>query len=126
MFDERDRIGSEIKFRSCGKSARIGDKVLICAGLVDKGHMWKLLEAEVVETSISACKVRYTDYKPYGHKDPFFYEWVAKDVIVDVVYSCNPVVNEAVEAAKFLWETYRHKDCFSGKAILEKWPWLKE
>lgn len=125
MFEERDRMGSKIKFEPCNTPARDGDTVLVCAGLVNKGHMWILLEAEVLEVSTNAYLVRYTDYSAFGSSE-LFVEWISKGVVVDVISADKPFLDDAVEAAKFLWETYRHKDCFSGKAIIEKWPWLEE
>lgn len=68
----------------CSQVPKIGDTVLIAAGLVNKGHLWIRLEAKVLKCANTSYYVEYTDYKYYIQKEPVR-EWVHQNVITDVI-----------------------------------------
>ncbi len=91
IYKYRDKLDSEfarLAAEPCSKVPQVGDRVLIAAGLVGKGHLWIRLEAVVLECADTAYYVKYKKYKLYRDTDTHE-EWVHQAVITDVLGENN-------------------------------------
>ena len=59
----------------------VGDKVLMVAGLIGRGHIWERIEGECVEVATNSAKVKFQ--KSYDKEDQFV--WVPAAAIADVI-----------------------------------------
>ena len=84
---DRRRRQTEAEFEKlacepCLKEAKEGDKVLVAAGVMGRGHHWMRLEAEVLRVADTAYYVRYVKYTNY--KGEVVEEWVHRFAVTDV------------------------------------------
>ena len=68
----------------CLKSAGVGDRVLVSAGVVGRGMDWARLECVVLEVADTAYKVEFLTYKAFESKDNEV-DWVHRFAVTDVL-----------------------------------------
>ena len=68
----------------CLKQPRVGDRVIVAAGLLGRGHLWVRLEAVVLEVASSAYRVRFSGRAYNGKEEE---DWVVHGLITDVIPS---------------------------------------
>ena len=68
----------------CAKSAEVGDRVLVSAGVVGRGVDWARLECVVREVADTAYKVEFLTYKKFG-TNANDVDWVHRFAVTDVL-----------------------------------------
>lgn len=84
MNNFHDKLDNEYKRlkQDAPRMVKVGDKVLVAAGLIGRGHPWVRTQAEVIEIAQSSVKVRG---KESYSLDPWE-EWIDPSLITDVIY----------------------------------------
>jgi len=65
------------------RAVKVGDKVLIAAGLIGRGHAWVRVEGEVLEVGQASIKVRGKQ----SYSDETWEEWIDPALITDIIKS---------------------------------------
>jgi hypothetical protein len=73
----------KLRAEPCLKFPKVGDRVIVAAGLLGMGHEWIRREAIVLECGDTNYKVQFTDYFLPGNK--MVIEWIAGILITDVL-----------------------------------------
>lgn len=81
MKQEFDRRAAD-----CPEMPIPGDKIVLHAGLLQRGHMWERLEGECVAVAVNSVYVRFK--KSYDER--MSEEWVHPAVITDILKSSVP------------------------------------
>jgi hypothetical protein len=87
MFKRADENRAEMKREferraaDCPETPIPGDKVVLHAGLLNRGHMWERIEGECIAVAENSVKVRYK--KSYDKE--MNEEWVHPALITDIL-----------------------------------------
>lgn len=91
--DYADRMRDEfckLAIEPCTAIPKVGDRVLVAAGLLGMGHLWVREECEVLACGDTSYKVRFLNYKPVFEPVGSKTEWVHQALITDAV-GANPM-----------------------------------
>lgn len=62
----------------------LGDRVVVAAGLIGRGHRWVRKEAKVVEVGDTSVRVRFSEARWNGEPDE---EWLHPSLVIDILPS---------------------------------------
>jgi hypothetical protein len=80
--DDHKKMDNEIKRLMAEppkETPKIGDRVIVAVGLLNRGHLWIREEAKVIEVAEHSVKIECQQYK---HSDPW-QEWIHPALITD-------------------------------------------
>ena len=85
--DHRDNMAAEFHKLAVEPSAtrpKVGDHVLVAAGLLNRGHLWIRYECEVICEADTSFKIRCCDSAYHG-LERNWEQWVHQALITDVL-----------------------------------------
>lgn len=88
MREYHRKIDNEFHKLCCEPSQKIpklGQRVIVAAGLLGMGHLWIREEAIVEEVGEVSIKVRFTNYKPFNGERGSHELWIHPALITDVL-----------------------------------------
>jgi len=81
--DYKDKIEEEynrLKGGGIPKNIKVGDKVIIAAGIIGRGFVWVRKQCEVIEVCDTSCLVKHKG----KYDSDNWEEWIDKFLIVDI------------------------------------------
>ena len=82
--NKREQEFEKLAIDPPARTAEVGDRVLVSAGVLGMGFEWERLEATVIEVADTAYHIRFKDKKEYGT----YYSkevWAHRFAITDVL-----------------------------------------